>query len=75
MYINNSLVAASDQTGSSRSDDERVYNPEVDGFYLGGGAQRDSGDKFASMSVDDLTYWYGDRGYLLAFDYISRGMC
>ena len=72
MFINNTLVVSSFE-GSSIPDDEREYNPDADGFYLGRGSPAQPNRRFASMSVDDLQYWYGNRRYLLAFDYINRG--
>ena len=73
MYINGSVLAESGSQGHPRSDDERIYDPNQDGFYVGRGNPLATDERYSAMAVDDLTYWYSDRDYLIAFDYIERG--
>ena len=47
--------------------------PEMEPFHVGRGDGKQSNSLYGVMTVDDLEYWFGNREYLLAFDYIQRG--
>jgi hypothetical protein len=86
VYINNKLVgragiptvreappaqpAAGGDGGGAAGTGAR---PEQEPFQLGRGDGTQANSRFGSLTVDDFEYWYGNRDYLLAFDYIQRG--
>lgn len=71
-YIFHKLVAfspkptlpAEDVFGSSRDREQ---------FYIGRGDGTRRNAMYGILTIDDVEYWYANRQYLLAFDYIQRG--
>jgi hypothetical protein len=72
LYINNRLVARASRP-TVRGGDLGGPNPELEQFYLGRGDGTLSNSRYGNMTIDDFEFWYGNRDWLLAFDYIQRG--
>ena len=71
LYIDNEFINSTQEV-SAKSQRERRHNESRDRIYLGRGEREDIGVS-GNVTVDELEYWYADRDYLLAFDYIDRG--
>lgn len=73
VYMNNQLRG---HTNSFiRRDKSELINTirGQDDFYIGRGGTM-QGKGYGHVTIDDMEYWYGNRDYLLAFDYIQRGI-
>ena len=75
LYINEQLVAQSSQPSVRLASDVTAAHPDREKFYIGRGDGSRSNARYANMTIDDVEYWYNNRKYLLAFDYIQRGLC
>jgi len=60
-------------SGSGSGGGATGARPELEQFQLGRGDGTQSNSRYGVMTLDDFEYWYGNRDYLLAFDYIWRG--
>jgi len=61
---------------ASRSITQATPEGGVSQFYIGRsawGAGIGDNMKFASVIIDELEIWYGDRSSLIFFDFIQRG--
>lgn len=75
VYINEQLAAQNSQPTVRSPSDSTGVHPDREKFYIGRGDGSRSNARYANMTIDDVEYWYNNRRYLLAFDYIRRGMC
>ena len=50
-----------------------TYTIENDSAYFGRGDDLRRGT--ADASLDEIEYWYSNREYLVAFEYLQRGNC
>ena len=77
LYKNNRLIARSTKQNMRPRDPDDGYWSELEidkvGFYLGRGEGLNINAKYANMTFDEMEYWYGNRDYLIAFDYLQRG--
>jgi hypothetical protein len=73
VYVNNKMIASSNKFSARADSDLDQQNAESANFYLGRGNGLSSRSRNANMTLDEMEYWYGNRAYLLAFDYIQRG--
>lgn len=69
VYVDDQLAAQ--DTDPSPSEYSRGHPDEK--FYIGRGDGSRSNSYYANMTIDDVEYWYNNRKYLLAFDYVRRG--
>jgi len=74
LYVDNRLVARASRAIIRPTDGAVSPSPDHEQFYLGRGDGTLSNSRYGNMTVDDVEYWYGSRDYLLAFDYIQRGL-
>ena len=73
VYGNNQLAGSTSRyTERPQTDISNTVSGQ-DRFYIGRGDGRQQGRRYADVTLDDMEYWYGNRDYLLAFDYIQRG--
>jgi len=74
VYVDNRLVAWASRAIVRPTDGAVRPSPDQEQFYLGRGDGTLSNSRYGNMTVDEVEYWYGNREYLLAFDYIQRGL-
>ena len=67
------MVASSNKFERRADADLDKQNAGSRSFYLGRGNGLSSRSRNANMTIDEMEYWFGNRDYLLAFDYIQRG--
>ena len=68
VYVDQQLVGE-DQNPTNRNN--VIYTGENNGVYFGRGGDIREGT--ADASLDEIEYWYSNRDYLVAFDFIQRG--
>ena len=73
VYVNTQLVASTNEVKDRPHSDLDHQTMESENFYLGRGDGLSSRHRYGNMTLDEMEYWYGNRDYLLAFDYIQRG--
>ena len=44
-----------------------------DKIFIGRGDGTQTTSRYGNFSIDDLEYWYNNREYLIAFEYLTRG--
>ena len=72
LYSNQKLIAQGAVASKRSTTDDS--NPERHQFYIGRGDGTQSGARYGNFTIDDVEYWYGNRDFLIAFDYIFRGL-
>ena len=73
-YQNNRMIASTNRYEDRDKSDLALKVPDQDNFYLGRGDGSRRGRSYGNFTIDDMEYWYGSRDYLLAFDYLQRGV-
>lgn len=71
VYVDNQLIAE-DKSPTKRTQTDFISGKEANTVYFGRGASSNQGT--ADVSLDEVEYWYSNRDYLVAFDFIQRGM-
>lgn len=74
LYVDDRLVARASRPIVRPTNGAVSPSPDQEQFYLGRGDGTLSNSRYGNMTIDELEYWYGSRDYLLAFDYIQRGL-
>lgn len=70
VYVGDKLVA---QGKSPVVRSTTGHHPDNEKFYIGRGDGTRANAHYANITIDDIEYWYNNRKYLIAFDYIQRG--
>lgn len=74
VYVDNQLVAQASRATVRPADGALSPSSEHEQFFLGRGDGTLANSRYGNMTIDELEYWYAGRDYLLAFDYIQRGL-
>ena len=73
LYSDNQMIASTATSTVRLKSDSKVTDRSHDRVYLGKGSGKRSGMQYGDFVVDEMEYWYGDRDYLIAWDYLQRG--
>ena len=73
-YMNNTLLAESNNKVFRSLADSQAVNPDYNRIYIGKGSGRRANMRFGNFTIDHLKYWSGNRDYLIAHDFIQRGI-
>ena len=74
ILLDDKMVAADADSEMRTFPSGYAYNPDTDKIHIGRNNFDMTNKAYGNFTVDEMDFWYGNRDYLLAHNYIQRGM-